>query len=224
MPGDVGEGVLLPLLSHPDPVVRGAAAVALTKHQPAVAARAVPVQLHSEVKEAGVLYDSWVRRGKSKLSQDEIAQIMGYYRCQMKMMQAIGMLDGIPALRALEEQAFRPGEDFSQMNAVVAAFQLWSRIGDDPGPAVQALGAEDVHVADKAEWMLVQAAPAILPDVRAALKSRNSMIRQRAIQIEAWQGDVDAVQTLRQMQSTDSMDAELLSWAVQKIQQLHPQF
>ena len=124
MPGDVSGSVLLPLLSHPDPVVRGTAAVALAKHQPELAATTVPAQLHLEVKEMGVLYDAWVRREKSKLSPSEIAQIISYYRCQMKMMQAIAMLSGTPALQALEEQAFRPGEDLSQMNGVVAAFQL----------------------------------------------------------------------------------------------------
>lgn len=221
MPGEVSGSVLLPLLSHPDPTVRGAAAVALARHQPALAAHEVQVQLRLEVTQAGVLYDAWVRRGKSKLTADEIAQIMSYYRCQMKMMQAIAMLDGTPTLRALEEQAFRPGEDFAQMNAVIAAFQLWERIDVDSESAVQALGAEDVHVADKAEWMLIQAGPAVLPEVRAALRSQNAVVRQRAIRIVAWQGDLDAMQALREMQSKDHGDAELV-WAIHKIQLLHP--
>jgi glycerophosphoryl diester phosphodiesterase len=147
---------------------------------------------------------------------------MGYYRCQMKLLQAISMLDGAPAIRALEEQAFRPGEDFAQMNGVVAAFQLWGRIGDDPRPAVQALAAQDVHVADKAEWMLVQAGPAVLPQLREALLSQNMEVRRRAIRILAWRGDLDAMQTLRRLQERDSGNAELLGWAIQKIQLLHP--
>jgi HEAT repeat protein len=221
MPGDVSGSVLLPLLSYPDPMVRGAAAVALARHQPELAARVLPEQLRSEVKKMDALYDAWVRHGKNKLTPDEIAPIMSYYRCQMKMMQAIAMPDGAPALRALEEQAFRPSEEFARMNGVVAAFQLWGRIGDDPQPAVQALGAEDVNMADKAEWMLTQAGTTVLPEVRAALESQNAAVRQRAIRIVAWQGDIDAVQTLRQMQSRDPGDAEL-GWAIQKIQLLHP--
>ena len=61
--------------------------------------------------------------------------VMGYYRCQMKEVEAISMLHGPAATQALEEQAFRPGEDFSQMNGVVAAFQLWGRMGRDARPA-----------------------------------------------------------------------------------------
>jgi glycerophosphoryl diester phosphodiesterase len=221
-PGDIDARMLLPLLSHPNPIVRGTAAVALAIHQPDLAAKALPSQLHSEVSGVLVLYAAWVRRGKSQLPADEIAKIMGYYRCQMKLLQAISMLDGTPALRALEEQAFRPGEDFAQMNGVVAAFQLWDRIGDDPRAAVQALAAQDVHVADKAEWMLVQAGPAVLPELHEALLRQNVEVRRRAIRIVAWQGDLEAVQTLRQMPKTDSGDAELLAWAIQKIQLLHP--
>jgi glycerophosphoryl diester phosphodiesterase len=221
-PGDIDARMLLPLLSHPNPIVRGTAAVALAIHQPDLAAKVLPLQLHSEVNGVLVLYAAWVRRGKSQLTADEIAEIMGYYRCQMKLLQAISMLDGTPALRALEEQAFRPGEDFAQMNGVVAAFQLWDRIGDDPRPAVQALAAQDVHVADKAEWMLVQAGPAVLPELHEALLSQNVEVRRRAIRIVAWQGDLEAVQTLRRMPKTDSGDAELLAWAIQKIQLLHP--
>ncbi len=222
MPGYVDARILLPLLSHPDPVVRGAAAIALAKHQPDVAAKAVPARLHLEVNGVLTLYAAWVSRGKNQLSADEIAKVMGYYRCQMKLLQAISMLNGRAALRALEEQAFRPGEDFAQMNGVVAAFQLWDRIGDDPRPVVQALAAQDVHVADKAEWMLIQAGPAVLPGVREALLSQNLKVRQRAIRIVAWQGDLDAMRTLRQMQERDSGDSELLGWAIQKIQILHP--
>ncbi len=222
MPGYVDARMLVPLLSHPDPVVRGAAAIALAKHQPDSAAKAVPAQLHSEVNGVLTLYAAWVNRGKSQLSADEIARVMGYYRCQMKLLQAISMLDGRPAMRALEEQAFRPGEDFAQMNGVVAAFQLWDRIGDGPRPAVQALAAKDSHVADKAEWMLIQAGPAVLQEVRKALLSQNLEVRQRAIRIVAWKGDLDAMQTLRQMQERDPGDSELLGWAIQKIQILHP--
>jgi glycerophosphoryl diester phosphodiesterase len=222
MPGYVDARILLPLLSHPDPVVRGAAAIALAKHQPDVAAKALPARLHLEVNGVLALYTAWVSRGKSQLTADEIARVMGYYRCQMKLLQAISMLDGKAAMRALEEQAFRPGEDFAQMNGVVAAFQLWDRIGDDPRPAVQALAAQDVHVADKAEWMLIQAGPLVLPGVREALLSQDLEVRQRAIRIVAWQGDLGAMQTLRQMQERDSGDSELLGWAIQKIQILHP--
>ena len=50
MPGEVSAEVLLPLLSHGDPTVRGAAALALARHQPDVALKAIPVQLRLEMK------------------------------------------------------------------------------------------------------------------------------------------------------------------------------
>lgn len=222
MPGEVDARTLLPLLSHSDPVVRGTAAVALAKHQPQVAAKVLPVQLRSEMNGVLALYAAWVSRGKSQLTADETGRVMGYYRCQMKMLEAISMLDGVAASQTLEEQAFRPGEDFAQMNGVVSAFQLWDRIGRDPAPAIEALAAQDARVADKAEWMLVQAGPAVLPELREALLSQNVETRQRAIHIVAWQGDLDSEQILVRMQKTDREDAELLGWAIQKIQVLHP--
>lgn len=222
-PGEVNKATLLPLLSHPDPLVRGTAAMALAKHQPDVAASAIPAQLQSEVKEDRRLYDDWVKRGKNRLSADEIAVIMSYYRCQMKMLQALSMLGSASARQALEAQAFRPGEDFAEMNGVVAAFQLWDRIREDAQPAVRRLGATDALVADKAEWMLVQAGPAVLPQVREGLRSEDKTIRRRAIQIVALQGDVDALTTLQRMRSADSEDTALIGWAIQKIELLHPE-
>jgi glycerophosphoryl diester phosphodiesterase len=222
MPGEVNAEMLLPLLSHREPEIQGAAALALARHQPDVAAKAVPAQLKSDVTAVRVLYDGWVRRGKAQLTPAEIAVVMGYYRCQMKEVQAISMLHGPMATQALEEQAFRSGEDFSQMNGVVAAFQLWERVGPAPQRAVQALGAADPKVADKAEWMLVKGGPSVLPQVREALHNQNAAVRERAIRIVAWQGDGGALQTLRAMQQTDSKDAELATWAIEKIEMLHP--
>jgi glycerophosphoryl diester phosphodiesterase len=222
MPGEVKAEMLLPLLSHQDPPIRGAAALALARQQPGVAAKVIPSQLHADVRAATALYDSWMGRGKPKLTQTEIDVVMGYYRCQMKEVQAISMLHDPEATEALEEQAFRPGQDFSQMNAVVAAFQLWDRVGKNSRPAVQALGAADSNVADKAEWMLVQGGPAVLPAVREALGSQNQGVKARAIQIVAWQGDLGSMQSLRTIQQTDPQNAQLAIWAMEKIETLHP--
>jgi glycerophosphoryl diester phosphodiesterase len=223
MPGDVEAEKLLPLLSHRVPAIRGVAALALARHQPEIAAKAVPTQLDSEVKTARSLYDRWTVRGRPKLMPAEIDEVMGYYRCQMKEVEAISTLRGPAAVQALERQAFRPGQDFSQMNGVVAAFQLWDRIGTDPRPAVRALAAADPNVADKAEWMLVQGGPSVLPTVREALGSSNETVKERAIRIVAWQGDLDSLLSLRAIQQTDPKDAELATWAMEKIQTLHPQ-
>jgi glycerophosphoryl diester phosphodiesterase/HEAT repeat protein len=223
MPGAVSAEALLPLLSHQDPAVRGAAALALARHHPDVAIKAVPAQLNSEVKAERLLYDQWIERGKKQMTSAEIAKVMGYYRCQMKELQAIAMLHSPDATQALENQAFRPGEDFSQMNAIVAAFQLWDRIGSNPQPAIRALQATDHGVADKAEWMLVQGGPSVLPAVREAIGSQNEAARERAIRIVAWQGDLGALPRLHAIQQSDPRDEALATWAIEKIENDSPE-
>jgi glycerophosphoryl diester phosphodiesterase len=220
MPGDVDAPSLLPLLAHPDGAVRGAAALALARHQPEAALRAIPVQLRLEVKTARAHYEDYMKRGQPHLSKDETAQITGYFRCEMKMVQAISMLKGAGAIQALEEEVLRPGEDFSQMNRLVASFQLWDRIGTDPSaaePLVRALQSESTQVADRAEWILVQAGPGVLPEVRKALDSEQPSARERAIRIVAWQGDTGSLEQLRSLQQADRVHAGLIAWALDTI-------
>lgn len=221
-PGDVRAEILLPFLSHEDSAVRGAAAVALARHQPEVAARVVPVQLHREMAAERVIYDDYVKRGKPKLTQTEIDTITKSFRCQMEMMRAISMLYADDATHELVTQAFREGQDFSQFNSIIGGFQLWDRIRVDDTPAIKALESTDGTVADRAEWMLVKAGPVVLPDVRKALNSENQEVRERAIRIVAWQGDTDSVTKLRTMQAMKGRDTELATWAIAKIERLHP--
>ncbi len=219
---DVKVEALLPILSRGDVSVRGEAALALARHHPAVALKAIPIQLRKEMKAAVRLGDDYVRRGKPKLTQAETDEIMGYFRCQMKIVQAMSMLKGTGSMQALEKLAFRPGADSAEFDSIVAAFQLWDRIGLDALAAVQALGSTDVLVQDRAEWMLVQGGQNVLPDVRKALRSDNKNLRDRAIRIVAWQGDTESLAILRNVRKTDSADASLIGWAIDKIQSLHP--
>ena len=213
---------MLPLLSCDDAAVRGAAAVALARHQPEVAIKAIPAQLQREVASEQVIHDDHERRGASKFTQPEIDAIMKSFKCQMEMMRALEMLRGNDATRELMELAFRPDEGLSSYDGIVAGFQLWDRIGADAAPAVQALGSSDREVADRAEWMLVKASPAVLPEVRKALDSENKEVRQRAMRIVAWQGDTESLATLQSIQKTDAANAALATWAIEKIQTLHP--
>jgi glycerophosphoryl diester phosphodiesterase len=221
MPGEVDAEKLLPLLSGADITVRGEAALALARHQPGVALKAIPARLLVEVKIARVHYDDYVKRGKPQLTEPEIAQITWYFRCQIKMVQAIAMLKGTGAMQALEDLAFIHREDFSGMNELVAAFQLWDRIGIDPLEAVKAIGSSSPQVADRAEWILVQGGPAVLPEVRKALDSQSEEVRARAVRIVAWQGDTESLATLRTLHNTDTANADLISWAIDKIRTLH---
>jgi glycerophosphoryl diester phosphodiesterase len=221
-PGDVSAGTLLPLLSFDDAAVRGAAAVALARHQPETAIKAIPAQLQREVVLEQAIHDVHERRGTPKFTQPEIDAIVKSFKCQMEMMRALAMLQGKDSTRELEELAFRPDEGLSSYDGIVAGFQLWDRVGADAAPAVQALGSSDRQVADRAEWMLVKASPAVLPEVRKALDSDNKDVRQRAMRIVAWQGDSESLATLQSIQKTDAADAALAAWAIEKIQTLHP--
>lgn len=200
-PGDVSAKALLPLLLNDDPRVRGAAAVALARHQPELAVRVVPAQLRKEIAAEKVLYDHYEESGTPQtFTQPEIASVMKSFKCQMEMLRAISILHGEEATRELESLAFQPDKSFSQLDGIVAGFQMWGRIGTDATPAVQALESSDQQVADRAEWMLVKAGPAVLPDVREELQSRDQAVRERAIRIEAWQG--------AQIRSTDFRSCE----------------
>ena len=228
MPGDVDAGLLLPLLSRgavgdrAASAVRAAAALALARHQPQIAIQAIPEQLKREMHETHLLYLDYVKRGKPQLTQSEIDRIVGDFRCQMKMVQAISRLKVDGAIQSLEELAFGPIEAFSQENGLVAGFELWDRIGTDPQAAVKALASSDGQIADRAEWILVQGGPSALPQVRAVLQGAEPQVRARAIRILAWQGDEASLPALKAMRANNSADPKLIDWAIDKIGSLHP--
>ena len=221
-PGDVSAATLLPLLSCDDAAVRGAAAVALARHQPGVAIKVIPAQLQKEVVFEQAIHKDHESQGRPKYTQPEIDAITKSFKCQMEMLRALDMLQGNDATRELAALAFRPDKGLSSYDGIVAGFQLWDRIGADAAPAVQALGSSDRQVADRAEWILVKASPVVLPDVRKALDSENQGVRQRAMRIVAWHGDIDSLATLQAIQKTSTADAALAAWAIEKIQSLHP--
>jgi hypothetical protein len=140
----------------------------------------------------------------------------------MEMLRAISMLRGKDATEELAAQALRPDPQFIELADTVAGFQLWDRIGANPAPALEALGSSDGAVADRAEWMLVKSGAAVLPQVRKALESERSSIRERAIRIVAWQGDVNSLDQLRTIQAMHGPDADLALWAITKINSCHP--
>jgi glycerophosphoryl diester phosphodiesterase/HEAT repeat protein len=223
-PGDVSADMLLPLLKHQAPTVRGAAVMALARHQPDAAFNAIPAQLRLEMKAAAGLSEDYARRGSPNLSPAEIDEFKSYFGCEMKMVQAISMLKRAGAMQVLEEQAFQSDVIAVHYVGIVATFQLWDRIGQDADSAVQALGSPDSEIADRTEWMLVQAGPAVLPEVRRALTTEHAELRERAIRILAWQGDAQSLETLRNLQKTDRTSAALITWAIEKIELLHPAF
>jgi len=222
--GDVSTDRLVRMLTTDVQEVRGAAARALAAHHPEVAVKLIAAQLDKEVADERVLYDDRQRRGNPSFTQSEIDVIMRSFRCQMEMVRALYSIPGDDATRELMRLALRPEKDFSQYNAIVSSFQLWDRAAADPRPLIEALGSESTDLADRAEWTLVHADPAVLPAVRAALRSASAMVRMRAIQILAWQGDHASLNMLQAIADGQSSDAAPATWAIKKIRSLDPNY
>jgi len=81
-----------------------AAALALARHQPEAALKAIPVQLRLEVKTARAHYEDYMKRGQPHLSKDETAQDHRLLPLRDEDGQAISMLKGTGAIQALEEE------------------------------------------------------------------------------------------------------------------------
>jgi glycerophosphoryl diester phosphodiesterase len=221
--GDVAAGAILPLLGDEVPTVRAAAALALVRHQPAAAAKAIPALLHREEQRSAADYATYLQRGKPRLTQAEIDPIIEDYREHMKLVHALELLPDDVALPLLGREAFRSSEDNSHVTSLLAGYGLWDRIAGDPSLAINALNASDIEVADRAEWVLVKAGSLVLPQVRAAISTATPAARTRLLYVLAWQGDADALPLLRSLQASDIQDQTLIQWAMQTIQTLQLQ-
>jgi len=221
MPGEVSADSLLPLLSNPDSTVRGAAAVALARHQPTVASREVPMQLRREAAAEEAVFHGHKANGGGPFSQTEIDALVASYRCQMQMLRALHISNRPVGAAELEAVAFGSDGMFPEPDGAVAAMMLWDRIAADAATVVQELSSEDTQAADRAEWALVKAGPAVLSQVRVLLRS-DSAAQQRAIRIVAWQGDMDSLKELRMIEAEHGANAPLAAWAIATIDRMHP--
>jgi glycerophosphoryl diester phosphodiesterase len=219
-PSEVPAEPLRPFLSNGAPAVRGAAALALARHQPQIAATAVIDLLHREEEQAAQEYDVQLHSGNHKLTPEQIEPIVEAYREQMKLIQAIASLPPEDALRLLAGQAFRPVADYSKVTALVAGYQLWDRIAANPALAIQALRSTNVDVADRAEWVLVKAGTPVLPQLRQALPLSDPASQARIIRILGWQGDRESLPLLRKLQESNPQNKVLIVWAIEKIEVL----
>ena len=222
IPDEVSSEALLPLLTHSDSDVRGAAARALAQHQPQLALKAIPPQLEKVVAAERIVFDDRAKRKDQSFTKADIEVIQKSFRCQMEMVRALSSIRGDDATHELITLALRPDKDFAEYNAIVSGFQLWDRIASEPSPFVDALGSASTELAERAEWTLTHADPAVLPAVRKALDSGNPTARTRAMHILAWQGDLGSLDKLHSMQAAGGPDADLAAWALEKIKSLHP--
>ena len=211
---------LTPLLHSPVPIVRGLAAIALAKYHPEVAVGPILEELKKEESQAAAYDAAWAARGRAKLSQAEIDEVVELYRAQAKYIQALSILPKSEALVSLAEQAFRPAHDYSNVTGLVAGYQLWDRLGEDPQPAIDALASPDGEVADRAQWALVEAGPEVLPAIRRVLLKSDGVTRKRLIAVLAWQADDQAIPLLRELENSAPAERESIRWAIAKIQSL----
>jgi glycerophosphoryl diester phosphodiesterase len=216
--GDVPADRILPFLGNDTLSVRGAAALALARHQPQVAAHELPILL-ARAEQHGAQIQAQHVHGAT-YTQQEIDSITANFREQMKLVQAVELLPSNDARDLLATQAFHTLDEHSSMNALVAGYQLWDRIAADPSGAVQALSSPDAKVANRAEWVLVKANPSVLPELRESLRSATPATRERLIRILAWQGDSEALPLLRELQQSNPKNRALIDWAMEKIQTL----
>jgi glycerophosphoryl diester phosphodiesterase len=219
-PGDVPAGPLLPFLNSGAPPVRAAAALALARHQPQIAATAVMDLLHREEGQAAREHDDQLHSGTQHLNPEQIKPIVEAWREQMKLIQALASLPPGDALGLLANQAFRQVADYSQVTAVVAGYQLWDRLGANPAPAIEALRSTNVEVADRAEWALVKAGPSVLPQLRQALLLSDPPSQARIIRILGWQADHEALPLLHKLEESGPQNKLLIAWAIEKIEVL----
>jgi glycerophosphoryl diester phosphodiesterase len=187
-----------------------------------VAAEYICKQLKKEEADAAAYETAWAARGHAKLKQAEIDDLVELYREQMKYVEALAMLPRQEAFGPLVKEAFRSVHDTSNVVALVAGYQLWDRLADDPEPAIEALNSSDGDVADRAQWALIAAGPAVLTAVRKALESDTGNQRRRLISVLAWQADTDAIPLLQRVRNSDSSDRELIDWAIGKIAAMGP--
>jgi HEAT repeat protein len=218
-PGNVPARRIRPFLTHADPLVRGAAALALARHQPEMAAASIEDALTSEEEGSAKDYKAHLQRGKPGISQAEIDIAVGHYRALMKMIESASLLNDSEGLGVFERDAFRSTADYSATVGPVAAYQLWDRIGANPRSAIEALASSDIEVANRAEWTLTKAVgSAILPAIRQALTSPSRPVRERAIRILAWREDAGCIPLLRELRDSNGADPALIDWATEKIQ------
>jgi len=216
--GDVDSDSLLRLLHGPTPGIRGAAALALAKHQPSIAVEAIPDQLQWEIHSVDGIAKAYAAGGGKTISQHDIDIVMTSFRCQMLMIRALSEIPGNVSAEALTNLAFQHEGDFAQTDSMVAGFQLWDRAGAQPDAIVAQLSSPDTVLGDRAEWALVKGDERVLPAVRQALT--NPAARKRAIRILAWHGDAASIPELNNMVHTADPIAALASWAIMKIRML----
>jgi glycerophosphoryl diester phosphodiesterase len=197
---------------------RGAAALALAHLHPKGAASTILAGLRTEISSEEGIANAYVAGGRKAISPKQADSVMRSFQIQMQMIHALASLDTRESTQALTYLALHPTHEFAQTDGLIAGFQLWDRVGNDPAPILRALSSTKPGVADRAEWALVKGDRRVLLPLRSILGKPGP--HDRAIRILAWHGDVAALSLLDAIAQSDDPDRDLASWAAEKIRLL----
>ncbi len=204
-------------VSHQDPIVTGAAALAAAradlKDAPALAETARD-RLRQRIAEEWKTMRA--RPAGERPTAEEIRRMVNLYRGYVKLAQS---LDSLPDNALLFEEAFRPSTDMTQSGALVAGFLLWDHVARHPSKAIEQLGSNDATLADRAEWALVKAGPQVAAAVRSSLNGLNGEAAKRGIRVLAWLGDKEALPQIRAM-AAGGENTATAKWAIEKIESI----
>ncbi|HLJ16066.1 MAG TPA: glycerophosphodiester phosphodiesterase family protein [Bryobacteraceae bacterium] len=221
-------------LDDPHPLVRGAAALALAKHDPdsAPALRAAAVRLRQEIYACWSSYAQPAKPeplGKARTTFErpaptrpgataQIAQATELYRAYQNVSRAFASMQTPEARQWLEEETLRVAPDFSGGVPYVTATQLWDRA--DPQSLAPGLEMQDPMRRDRAQWTLLKRGLLSAPDLRRLLASHDTDARLRAAETLAWLGDESSKPALRNLIQSDPDQKRLYEWCLHKLDEV----
>jgi hypothetical protein len=229
--GAVPSALLRQRLEDKRPLVRGAAALALARHDPGpeAALRAAAVRLRKEIaicwsgyakpEKAAPLGKARSTFERPPLSRPgaaaQIVEATELYRAYQNVFRAFASLDSPEARRWIQEENLRVAPDFSGGVPYVAESQLWDRV--DPPSAARGLAAEAPMQRDRTEWALLKHGEASAGALRAMLDSRDADARGRAAQTLAWLGDAQSKPAISRLLQSDPERKDLYEWCLRKL-------
>jgi glycerophosphoryl diester phosphodiesterase len=233
--GPVPADLLQRRLQDPQPLIRGAAAKALARHQPdsakmlIAAARRLEDEIYPLWKSyaaAAVTTDNLAKArttferpnpGKPG-APEQIAKATELYRAYQNVVSSLASLHTPDADRWLHQEALRVSPDFSGIGSYIAATQLWDRV--ETNLLAPGFEQEDPMRRDRAEWTLQKRGPAAFPALRALLASRDANARLRAAQVLAWDGDQESKPVLARLAESDPANRAIYEWCMHKLDEL----
>jgi len=221
-------------LQDPQPLVRGAAALALARRDStaAPALRDAAAHLQKEIYACWSSYASPPKAeplGKGRTTFERppvtrpgapatIAQATELYRGYQNVLRALASMHVPEADRWLQDESMRESFDFSAIGSYVAESQLWDRA--DPKALAPGLEHGSPMKRDRVEWTLLKHGPASAAALRPMLESADTDARIRAAQTLAWLGDAVSKSEFERLVRSDPDRADLYRWCLRKLDEI----